>query len=94
MVDTPLSRIDWDDPGNVCPERGIDGIIKRARRVVVQPGTWSGEDGFIARGLPGTILAHERFKVFCGSEGFTNVNLIPAEDYSLDDYWNEAAKPV
>jgi hypothetical protein len=92
MVDTPLSGIDWDDPGNVCPECGIDGIIKRARRVVIQPGTWSGEDIFIARGLTGRILVTDRFKSFCEVEGCTNVDLIPAEDFSFDHYWNEGSK--
>lgn len=66
-----------------CAEYRFGGTIKGARRVILEPGSWSGEDVFKARGLPGTVLVSERFKALCNQERATNCVLIPAEEYTF-----------
>jgi hypothetical protein len=46
----------------LCEECRVGGVIKQVDRVILRPGTWSGEDVFFARGLQGTVLVSERFK--------------------------------
>ena len=58
--------------------------IKRITKVVIDLGSWDGLDVFIARGLPGTIMASERFAKFWRENAFTNAVLLPAEQYSYD----------
>lgn len=70
----------------VCYECRLDGIIKRAKRVELEANTWYGEDIFIARGLPGTIIVSERFKSFCENNKFLGIKLIPATEYAFDFY--------
>jgi hypothetical protein len=70
----------------VCPACRLGGIIKKISRVVLEAGTWQGEDIFVARGLPGTILISERFERLCIDERLSNFLPIPAEDFSFDFY--------
>jgi hypothetical protein len=91
-VDGLASGIDYEETWK-CEECRI-GHIKRQRRVVLEPGTWSAEDIFIPRGLPGRIVTSERFKEFCGRYGFTNCSLIPAERHHVDHFpWERAEGP-
>jgi hypothetical protein len=74
-----------------CMECRI-GYIKRLRRIVLESNTWSGEDVFFPRGLPGTIMTSARFKQFCDQYAFTNCLLIPAERYHFDFFpWERAS---
>jgi hypothetical protein len=66
-----------------CEECRV-GYFMRFQRVVLEPNTWSGEDVFIARGLPGTVMTSERFKEFCDRHAFTNCLLIEAGRYHKD----------
>lgn len=77
------------EPAQRCEACRLGGIIKRAKRIVLEPDSWSGEDIFFARGLPGTILASEKFQDFCVKNHVSNCVLIPAEKYSFDFYWWE-----
>lgn len=90
MLDDSASGLERDD-GTVCPECGLAGVNKRLRRVVLRPDTWSGEDVFFARGLPGTILVSERFKSLCETAGLTSCSLVDAEKFSFDHYPQERA---
>lgn len=76
--------------GPRCPDclRGLGSnyIIKRAKRIIVDLKTWTGEDAFFARGLPGTRLVSERFKELMDGYRLTGTTLIPAEEYSFDFY--------
>ncbi len=91
MVDTRASGIDYGRPWT-CPECR-NGLIKRLRRLVLEPGTWSGEDVFFARGLSGTIVTSQRFKDFCDRHAFSNCVLIPADQYHFDAYpWESTAE--
>jgi hypothetical protein len=65
--------------------------MMRLRRLVLEPGTWSGEDVFVARGLEGTIITSERFKEFCDREAFTNCVLIEAAHFHFDHFPGLAA---
>lgn len=76
-----------------CEECRLGGIIKRADQIVLEANTWSGEDLFIARGLPGTILASERFKRLCDDRDLSNCCLVPAQEFSFDDYPHERSAP-
>ncbi len=66
-----------------CEECRIEFII-RFKRIVLEEGTWSGEDLFFARGLPGTMITSERFKEFCDKHAFRNCLLIEADRFGLD----------
>lgn len=88
MLDDSASGLERDD-GAVCPECGLGGVIKRVRRVVLRPNTWTGEDVFFARGLPGTILVSERFKSLCETAEIANFVLVDAETFGFDHYPQE-----
>ena len=51
---------------------------------VLEPGSWAGEDVFRARGLPGVLLVSERFAELVARQGWTNMTLIPTEEYIRD----------
>src|SRR5712692_1225597 len=69
-----------------CNECCIGGIIKSTERIVLERDSWSGEDIFIARGLPGRILASERMKTFCDQKTILNCYLIKASEFHFDHY--------
>jgi hypothetical protein len=77
----------------LCPRCQYGGVIKRVARIALTLGTWSGEDVFIARGLPGIILASERFLAVCTSHQLKNCELVPASSYSTDFGTNAAHSP-
>lgn len=89
MLDGSASGLERDDEA-VCPECGLGGVIKRLRRIVLRPDTWSGEDVFFARGLPGTIIVSERFQSLCQTEGLAVGALIGAEAFGFDHYPQES----
>lgn len=88
MLDESASGLDRDDE-TVCPECGLGGVTKRLRRVVLRPDTWSGEDVFFARGLPGTIITSERFQSLCATSGIASGVLVEAEMFGFDHYPQE-----
>jgi hypothetical protein len=88
-------RSELERAGSVdCEECRLDGLIRRWKRVIIQTDTWSGEDLFIARGLPGVFLTSEAFKKVCDVEQFSNCKLTAAEDYARDFYPWERPTPV
>lgn len=74
-----------------CAECRLGGTIKRVRRIILQPDTWSGEDVFFARGLPGTIVVSGRFKRLCEEGNLANCSLVAAEKFGIDHYPQERA---
>jgi hypothetical protein len=80
-IDAELSGLDVK-PGPICPDCRLGGIIKRVRGIVIEPSPDPVEDLFVARGLPGTLLATERFRDFCASQNILNAVLIPAKGYT------------
>lgn len=77
------------DEEPTCKECRIGGLIKRLDRIILHADSWSGEDVFFARGLPGTVLVSEQFKLLCDANNLTNCSLISAEDFSFDHYPQE-----
>lgn len=80
-VDHAASGFAWDTPPT-CDECR-HGQMTRWKRIVIEPGTWSGEDIFIPRGLS-EFMTTERFAEFCRSYRIANARLIPADQYCID----------
>ncbi len=74
------------DSADVCPDCRQGGGLRRLSRIVFEPGTWSGEDVFSARGLPGTYLATGQFRNLCATSGFEGCEFIDTSVYSMDFY--------
>ena len=53
---------------------------------VLDSSAWTGEDVFVAKGLPGVVLATERFRRFVEDHKLTNVRFTPTNAYSWDAY--------
>lgn len=91
LINIDASGMIHEEPWTCSECRG--GLIKRARRIVLEEDTWGGEDIFFARGLPGTILTSERFKEFFEKNKINNGILIPADQYSFDFYpWESSSQ--
>jgi hypothetical protein len=60
-----------------CLTSTINGI----RGVVIDETTWSGEDVFVPRGLPGTITVSERFRDVCLRHPITNLKLVESREF-------------
>lgn len=81
-IDDSSSTIVRDDEP-ICPDCRLGGIIKHVCRVVLEPSPVPVEDLFVARGLPGTVLASERFRDFCTTQRILNAVLVPARNYCV-----------
>ncbi|MGZ3459340.1 MAG: hypothetical protein ACXU86_12655 [Archangium sp.] len=81
-VDEARSRIRRSSPITCdwCRAGGVEAIHGFA----LEPGSWNGDDVFLARGLPGSFIISERFARFVAQHGFTNLSLIPTEEYVWD----------
>ena len=66
-----------------CSRCRSNGVVS-VKRIVLEDGTWSDEDIFLARGLPATILISSRFADVYASNRLDGAELIPAEDYTYD----------
>jgi hypothetical protein len=81
-VDEARSRLRRNKPVS-CPEcrsTGVDSI----HGLVLEPGTWQGEDVFRPRGEQGSILVSERFAQFARRHGLKNMKLTPAGTFTWD----------
>jgi hypothetical protein len=63
-----------------CRYTGLESIHGFA----LEPGTWEGTNVFRPRGLPGRIVVSSHFAEFIRRHGFTNMKLIPTEEYVWD----------
>lgn len=84
-IDDANSRLEREE-SQICVECRQGGIIKRAKGVILEADSWSGEDIFFARGLPGTKLVSEKFQKFCEKHQISNCLLVSAEESSFDHY--------
>jgi hypothetical protein len=50
----------------------------------IQPGTWDGLDVFRPRGLQADVSVSDRFAGFVQRHGFTNIKLVPTEQFVWD----------
>jgi hypothetical protein len=81
-VDEARSRLRRNKPVTCleCRSTGVDSI----HGLVLEPGTWQGEDVFRPRGEQGSILVSERFAKFAQQYGLTNLRVTPAESFIWD----------
>lgn len=81
-VDEVGSRVRRSEPISCdeCRSTGIDAIYGFR----IQPGTWDGLDAFRPRGLQSRVVVSERVAGLVQRHGFTNLELIPTEDYVHD----------
>lgn len=81
-IDEGKSSLDRSEPVSceVCRSAGLDAIHGLALR----PKSWTGEDVFFARGLPGTVIAAAQFRQLVEQNHLTNVRLVPTEAYEWD----------
>ncbi|MGQ9855056.1 MAG: imm11 family protein [Candidatus Oleimicrobiaceae bacterium] len=84
VVDQEASGIEWSNDWPICPVCREGRFLKRWKRLVIETATWTGEDIFYARGVPGTIFVSERFKDVCETTGVRNAAFIPAEEQSRE----------
>ena len=68
-----------------CSECGGGGVVI-AKRIILEEGTWNGEDVFSPRGLPGTILVTSRIVDIYKSNALEGADFIPALDYKYERY--------
>jgi len=90
-IDQHASGFVWGEPPtcSVCVE---GQTIKRWERIVIAPGTWSGEDVCRPRGLF-LYLTTQRFKEFCERFNITNATFVPALECEHDAYpWENTAR--
>ncbi|MBK9121276.1 MAG: hypothetical protein IPM18_16965 [Phycisphaerales bacterium] len=80
-VDLERSGIVWDR-APTCDECRT-GVARRWEAIIIEPGTWSGEDIFYPRGLR-VRLVSDRFRELCESWHVCNAVCIPAEEYWHD----------
>ena len=81
-VDVVLNRMRISEPPT-CAECRLTSV-EAIHGILLEPGTWKGEDIFRPRGLPGDILVSDRFKRFIERHALTNIRLTPAEQYVWD----------
>ena len=89
-IDYDSSGFEWERPPD-CPECRLGHLLKRWRRILIKPGTWTGEDLFIPFQM-NVFLASKRFKQFCEANEITNAVFLPAEEYGHDFYPDEAER--
>jgi hypothetical protein len=68
-----------------CPECRSDGI-DAVHGFALEAVTWTGEDVFRARGLPGIAIASARFHDLVHEHRLTNIRLERTEAYEWDAY--------
>jgi len=61
----------------VCRANGIEAVSGFA----LEKGTWSGEDVFAARGMPGIVVATERFREFVLDHDLSNITFVSIAEY-------------
>lgn len=102
-VETTRAAVDQRQSGEVwevaptCDECRLNGRnFKRAERIVIEEGSWSGEDIFRPRG-GGPYVVTARFRDVCQSHDITNVTFVAIERYWTDQCpWEgfDRAKPI
>jgi len=87
-LDLMASGCEWVEPPK-C-DYCHTGQLKRRMRLILEKGTWSGEDIFCPRGATSRILVTERFKNACEQHGISNAEFIPAACAGVDYYPDES----
>ena len=95
QVDYDGMDVIWDEVPNkdycrLCGPGGggNKGIWSSINRIVVKQETWTGDDIFFAINFSGTVLLSEKAAIIIDQKGFTNVKVIPCEEYKYSFYIN------
>lgn len=92
-IDVVASGFEWEN-APTCSTCLLGDVIKRWKRTIIDEETWTGEDVFIARGLPGEIIVSSAFKSFCDITRVKGTTCVSAESYGHDFYPSrQAATP-
>ncbi len=83
-LDWAASGFEWNRPPTCAHCQS--GNIKSWKRLVLEAGTWTGEDIFRPRRLEGRIMITQRFKDACEHHRITNAVFTPAEEAGHDFY--------
>ena len=87
-LDLKASGFEWHQPPKCAHCREATKI--RWQRLVLEEGTWSGEDAFRPRGRSAAVMVSQRFKDACEQNGITNAFFTPAELAGHDfEPWNK-----
>ena len=81
-IDLEASGVEMQGP--VACDTCRSGVLLRHKRVVVDEGTWTGEDLFYARGLSGLIITSERFAEWFRKNKINTGVLVPAQEFATD----------
>ena len=83
-VDLDRSLIEYDRPFScmTCLEAGMESV----RGFAIDESSWTGEDIFIAWGMPGSIIVTDRVRQLRDDHDLKNVTLTPTEKYFCDHY--------
>ncbi len=81
-VDDARSRIRRPKPieCDECRHTNVGGVYGFR----IDPGTWDGLDVFRPRGFQSDVVVSERFADFVRRHGFTNIKLVPTEEFVWD----------
>lgn len=82
-VDLALSGIEYGS-ADICEECRRGGNLRRVRRLVLEKGSWTGEDVFRPRGMRGIIMTSDRFNTWFNASRINNGILVPALEFSVD----------
>lgn len=84
-IDAAASELEGEKPpSQICPECR-ECSVKRWKRIVIEPETFSGEDIAIPRGKF-MYLVTERFKTMVEQHRLSNARTIPIENFAHDYY--------
>ena len=67
-----------------CDRCHYGGVLAAVNGFAIRGDSWTGSDVFTPLGLPGTVVASERFKTWVDTHGVSNVRLEPTETYVWD----------
>jgi hypothetical protein len=81
-IDLQRSLIEYDKPitCDKCLSAGADTV----RGFAIDERSWTGEDIFVAWGMPGSIIVTDRVRQLRDEYDLKNVNLTPVEEYFWD----------
>jgi len=82
-IDEARSIIDRTEPPN-CNRCRSGGGIRSIRGFAIAQETWTGEDIFYPRGLPGIMVVTERVEQLAKDYSLKNVPLVPVSDFVQD----------
>jgi len=83
QIDTRKSRIEREGEAD-CLQCMGGSTLKAIGGFSVNEATWSGEDVFVAWGLGDRLIATERVLALQEKYGFTNMRLVPTEEWTWD----------